>query len=152
MSNWRVWAWVAWAAFAAPASAEWFTLAGVEHNPDADYIQVDPTAMEFDEDKRRMPVRVSRGSETLSSDGLAHRSFSAIAEIDCRTGGAQYLSATWFAEPNFRGAVLAQRSFDGGDVRPMLLARIPGNPAERIVRAACRIKRAPAATTPAKGG
>ena len=130
--------------------AEWFTVSGTAGRDDSNYVQVDPGAIEVDGDIRKVPVRVSRASEFVSSDGVAHRSFNSQVRIDCGTRSARYLQATFYAQPHFVPPSVAERTFAEGDLRPMAFQGIAGRPAQRVIRAACGVR--VGASRPARSG
>ncbi len=120
--------------------AEWFTVSGTAGRDNSNYVQVDPAAIEVDGDIRKVPVRVSRASEFVSSDGVAHRSFDSQVQIDCGTRSARYLHATFYAQPHFMPPTVAEKTFGEGDLRPMAFQGIAGRPAQRVIRAACSVQ------------
>jgi hypothetical protein len=121
------------ALFAGPSvHAEWLTLTGSAGEAANSYVQVDPTSVVVDGSKRLVAVRISL-------DGLKFRSVTAKASVDCDARKARYVSATYFAQPNFVGEPIAVREFDETDVRPMKFDGLPGDLAGRTVNAACGV-------------
>ncbi|WP_431108821.1 surface-adhesin E family protein [Variovorax paradoxus] len=121
------------------AHAEWLTLTGSPGEAANTYVQVDPTSVVVDGSKRLVAVRISLAEPRAGHDGLKFRSVAAKASVDCEARKARYVSATYFAEPNFVGPPLAVREFEEGDVRPMNFAGLPGDLAGRTVNAACGV-------------
>ena len=128
------------ALFAGPSvHAEWLTLTGSAGEAANSYVQVDPTSVVVDGSKRLVAVRISLAEPRTSQDGLKFRSVTAKASVDCDARKARYVSATYFAQPNFVGEPIAVREFDESDVRPMKFDGLPGDLAGRTVNAACGV-------------
>lgn len=125
---------------AVPVQAEWFTVAGAAGDDQADYVQVDPATLRSEGDRRWLDVRVSRTTERTSTEGIRFRSFEGVAEVDCHTWSARYVSATFHAEPHFTGAPIAKLDFSPDRVRPMAFREISGDFSARVIRAACAAK------------
>lgn len=122
---------------AVSAQAEWFTVAGVAGDDQADYVQVDPATLRSEGDRRWLDVRVSRTAERTSTEGIRFRSFEGVAEVDCQAWSARYVSATFHAAPHFAGAPIARLDFSTDRIRPMAFRQISGDFSTRVIRAAC---------------
>ncbi len=121
----------------APAHAEWLTLGGSAGDAANSYVQVDPTSVVVDGGRRRMAVRISLAEPRTTREGIKYRSFSSEAGIDCQARSARYLSARYFAQPNFVGEPVAVKVFEEDDLRPMDFEGAPGDLAARTISAAC---------------
>lgn len=122
---------------ALPAQAEWLTLGGSPGDGGSSYVQVDPTSVVADGDRRRMAVRLSLAEPRRTREGIQYRSFSGEAGIDCQARTARYLSARYFAQPHFVGEPAAVKVFEDDDVRPMDFEGAAGDLAARTMNAAC---------------
>ncbi len=123
----------------AGARAEWLTLTGAAGDADSSYVQVDPTSVEVDAQRRNMAVRLSLAQPRTTKDGIRFRSFVSRVSVDCEARSARYVSATYYGQPNFVGEAIAVRTFDEDDIRPMAFAGAPGELAVRTVNAACSV-------------
>jgi hypothetical protein len=126
------------------AHADWFTVAGVAGDDREDYIQVDPTRVRFDGDRRLLDVRVSRVAPRISMDGVVFRSFEGVAEVDCKRSIARYVSATFYAAPHFTGPPITSLEYSENSLRPMAFREISGGFTARLIRAACVVQPGPA--------
>ena len=124
-------------ASAAHASSTWLTLVGDPHDPTADYIQFDPSALARDKGLPTLPVRVSRVRPRTSQEGIVFRSFEAVVAVHCKKRTARFVSASFYAEPDFKGKSFRTVVFEPSDIRPMAFREIKGEPTQRVVRAAC---------------
>lgn len=125
---------------AAQAEDNWLTLVGDPKDQTADYIQLDPSGLSRDRNRRVVPVRVSRAHARTSKEGIVFRSVEGVAAIDCVSGSARILKASFYAEANFKGTPIRVEIFKPGDVRPMAFRDVSGQPAQRVVRAACNTR------------
>jgi hypothetical protein len=136
------------------AHADWFTVAGVAGDDQEDYIQVDPTRIRFDGERRLLDVRVSRTKTRISMDGVVFRSFQGVAEVDCAQSTARYVSATFYAAPHFAGPPVTSIEYSEASRRPMAFRDISGGFAARLIRAACVVQQQalsdPARSTPSR--
>lgn len=119
-------------------SGDWLTVAGYPDDPSVDMVQIDPVPAAVQGDEVTMRIRVSRASERKSAQGTVFRSFEAQARIDCKLRSAYFVSASFYAEPNFQGTPFAAETYEGREKRPMAFRLIPGNPSQRIITAACK--------------
>jgi hypothetical protein len=124
----------------AGARAEWLTLAGSAGDAGNDYVQVDPTSVEAEGTHRIVKLRLSLAQPRTTRDGIMFRSFDAKVDADCAARNARYVSATYFAQPNFVGEPMAVRHFAEDDVRPMTLGGAPRELATRTINAACSVR------------
>ena len=106
---------------------------------ETDTVQVDPVAR--DTEPRVMGVRVSRSAPRISWDGVPYRSYVAEVEFDCTLRTARYLGITFFLEPLWQGAPVRTVDYRADDPRRMEFREIDPNPTQRIVSAACPLKR-----------
>lgn len=120
----------------AHAEENWLTLAGDPKEPKGDYIQLDPAALTRENDLRTLPLRVSGGYTRTSQDGIAYRSLTGIAEIDCQKRTAQIIRASYYAEPDFKGAPF-KTSEAGAEINPVTLRGLDADRAKQVIRAAC---------------
>ena len=122
---------------AAHALPTWLTLVGDPQDPTVDYIQFDPSGLARDKGLPTLPIRVSRVHPRTSHEGIVFRSFEAVIEVDCKTGAARFVRTSFYAEPDFKGTSFRTVVFAPSDPRPMAFREIKGEPAQRVVRAAC---------------
>lgn len=124
-------------ATAAHASTTWLTLVGDPQDPTMDYIQFDPNGLAHDKGVPTLPIRVSRVRPRTSQEGIVFRSFDAVVAVHCKKRTARFVSTSFYAEPHFKGTSFRTVVFDSSDIRPMAFREIKGEPAQRVVRAAC---------------
>ncbi|WP_422088561.1 surface-adhesin E family protein [Variovorax sp.] len=120
--------------------AEWLTLTGTPGDAASSYVQVDPAAIEVDGSHRIVALRMNMQTDRLNRDGVRFRSFQARAMVDCDARSARYVSASYFAQPNFVGDPVLVKQFEEGDVRPVTLPGAPPELAARTVNAACAVR------------
>ena len=126
-------------AFALAAhAAGWLTVAGYPDDPAVSVVQIDPVPVRTRGHEVVMRVRVSRDAERKSAQGTVFRSFVAEAAIDCKTRTAHFVTASFHAEPQFRGKPFHTETYEGREQRPMAFREMAGNPAGRIINAACK--------------
>ncbi|MDO8251851.1 MAG: hypothetical protein Q7T78_19345 [Rhodoferax sp.] len=125
---------------AAQAEGNWLTLVGDPKDQAADYIQLNPSGLSRDKNRRIVPVRVSRVHARTSKEGIVFRSFEGVAAIDCVSGSARILQASFYAEANFKGKPIRVEVFKPDDVRPLAFREVSGQPTQRVVRAACNTR------------
>ena len=121
----------------AHAAPTWLTLVGEPQDSTRDYIQFDPSGLSRDKGLPTLPIRVSRASPRTSKEGIVFRSFEAVVAVHCKQGTASFVEASFYAEPDFKGASFRTVVFDLSDNRPMAFREIKGEPAQRVIRAAC---------------
>ena len=119
------------------AQGAWFTVSGDPANATVDTVQVDPVPIGTTGDARTMHVRVSRSMERRNWDGDAYRSYESRVVFDCRGRRAEYVQASFYSEPLWRGVPFVHRDYSA-DPKPMLFRDAQPNPTARIIRAACR--------------
>jgi hypothetical protein len=125
---------------AAQAGDYWLTLVGDPKDQTADYIQLNPSGLSRDKNRRIVPVRVSRVHARTSKEGIVFRSFEGVAAIDCVSGSARILQASFYAEANFKGKPIRVEVFKPDDVRPLAFRGVSGQPTQRVVLAACNTR------------
>jgi hypothetical protein len=125
---------------AAQAEDNWLTLVGDPKDKMADYIQLNPSGLLRDKSMRIVPVRVSRVHARTSKDGIVFRSFEGLASIDCASGSARILQASFYTEAHFKGKPIRVKVFKPDDVRPLAFREVSGQPTQRVVRAACNTR------------
>jgi hypothetical protein len=119
------------------AQPTWFTIVGMPGDDANDYVQVDPSSVRAEGDRRLIDVRVSRAAPRTSTDGIVFRSFTGLAQVDCRQSTARYVSAVFHDAPHFLGTPIATRDYPPSEPRPMVFREIAGDYAARVIRAAC---------------
>lgn len=124
------------AASSAAAEINWFTVTGNPQRTDVDTIQVDPVALSRAAGTATMRVRVSRAAERTNWFGVPYRSYEGEVLFRCDVRQAEYLRATYFLEPLWRGPSHRVDDYKG-ERPPMRFKGVDPNPTERIVRAAC---------------
>ena len=124
-------------ASAGHASATWLTLVGDPQDATSDYIQFDPSGLVRDKGIPTLPVRVSRVRPRTSQEGIVFRSYEAVVAVHCKEKSARFMRASFYAESDFKGTAFRTVVFDPSDNRPMAFREIKGEPAQRVVRAAC---------------
>ncbi|MDA8454258.1 hypothetical protein M4R22_05740 [Acidovorax sp. GBBC 3334] len=125
-------------AAAAARPEEWLTIHGFPEVPDGDIVQINPTAQQW-QNQITVDLRVSRSSlRTSYSKGL-YRSYRGVALFDCAQRKGWYLSLQYFGEPLWQGPMTAQIDFKENEA-PVTFAGIAGDPAGKLIRAACRKK------------
>jgi hypothetical protein len=120
----------------AHAEETWLTLAGDPQEPKGDYIQLDPAALTRENDLRTLPLRVSGGYTRTSQDGIAYRSLTGIAAIDCQKRTARIVRASYYAEPEFKGAPF-KTSDAGAQINPVTLRGLDADRTKQLIHAAC---------------
>ena len=128
-------------AFQCVAEPSWLSIAGDSTQADADSIEIDAVPVLVKDNIRLMSVRVSRSKTRTSGDGIEFRSFQGLVEFDCQRKSARYTQAQFFREPLWRVPVRTV-TYAHDDVRPMAFRGFEPNPHDRIVRAACAMRRA----------
>ena len=117
-------------------AANWLTITGDADNPNADYVQVDPAVVEVGDGLKSLVVRVNHAAIKRTAEGVAFRSFEAPIVVDCRTKSAYYTESRAYKQPAFLGAPLGVQLFKPF-ARPVRFESLPGNPSERVIKAAC---------------
>lgn len=117
-------------------AANWLTITGDADNPNSDYVQVDPAVVEVGDGLKSLVVRVNHAANKLTDEGVAFRSFEAPIVVDCRTKSAYYTESRAYKQPAFHGAPLGVQLFKPF-ARPVRFESLPGNPSDRVIKAAC---------------
>lgn len=117
---------------------EWLTIHGFPELGESDLVQINPTVMPWQE-KVAVEVRVSRSSLRTNQRNVSYQSYEGMAVFDCVQRKGSYLSLRYYQEPNWRGPVTARADFKEHDA-PVVFAGIPGDPAGKLIRAACRAR------------
>lgn len=117
-------------------AANWLTITGDADNPNSDYVQVDPAVVEVGDGLKSLVVRVNHAAVKRTPEGVAFRSFEAPIVVDCRTKSAYYTESRAYKQPAFHGAPLGVQLFKPF-ARPVRFESLPGNPSERVIKAAC---------------
>ncbi|AVS61651.1 hypothetical protein C8241_07930 [Paracidovorax avenae] len=115
---------------------EWLTIHGFPEVPDGDLVQINPTAQQW-QDQIAVELRVSRSGMRMNYRNVPYRSYQGMAVFDCRRHKGWYLSLQYYQEPLWRGPVTARLDFKEHEA-PVTFAGMPGEPADKLVRAACR--------------
>lgn len=115
---------------------EWLTIHGFPELGESDLVQINPTVLPWQE-KVAVEVRVSRSAMRTNQRNVAYQSYEGMAVFDCVQRKGWYLSLRYYQQPNWRGPVTARAEF-GEHEAPVMFAGIPGDPAGKLVRAACR--------------
>ncbi len=115
---------------------EWLTIHGFPEVPDGDLVQINPTAQQW-QDQIAVDLRVSRSGMRMNYRNVPYRSYQGMAVFDCRRHKGWYLSLQYYQEPLWRGPVTARLDFKEHEA-PVTFAGMPGEPADKLVRAACR--------------
>lgn len=116
--------------------AEWLTLVGIAE-PESDYVQVEVDTVRSLGDSRELTVRVNRSKNVQGVGGISYRSFEGTVSVDCLRRRARYVRGSYFSAPELGGVLLAERHFSKQDDVPLRFAGFGGNPASRVIRAAC---------------
>ncbi|MEJ8826309.1 surface-adhesin E family protein [Variovorax humicola] len=137
VKRWLVW--ILWSGMAlhARAGTDWFTVVGDPKDPNANTVQIDPEAAVMQGARKNMYMRVSRSTRRLNWESLAYRSYEARVAFDCREKKAEYMIATFYPDPLWRGLPAITTDY-ADQPKPMELRDFDPNPTERIIRAACR--------------
>lgn len=117
-------------------AANWLTITGDADNPNSDYVQVDPAVVEVGDGLKSLVVRVNHAAVKRTPEGVAFRSFEAPIVVDCRTKSAYYTESRAYKQPAFSGAPLGVQLFKPF-ASPVRFESLPGNPSERVIKAAC---------------
>jgi hypothetical protein len=117
---------------------EWLTIHGFPELGESDLVQINPTVMPWQE-KVAVEVRVSRSSLRTNQRNVSYQSYEGMAVFDCVQRKGSYLSLRYYQEPNWKGPVTARAEFKEHDA-PVVFAGIPGDPAGKLIRAACRAR------------
>lgn len=123
---------------ATSARAEWLTITGTPPDPTSDYLQVEPASIRSDDSGVEVSLRVNRSGPRMNKDGITFRSYEAGALIDCSQRSARYTSATFYAAANFGDPVVAVKSYDQDQVRPVAFWGMPARFVHRLIDAACK--------------
>lgn len=115
---------------------EWLTIHGFPELGESDLVQINPTVLPWQE-KVAVEVRVSRSAMRTNQRNVAYQSYEGMAVFDCVQRKGSYLSLRYYQEPNWRGPVTARAEFKEHEA-PVMFAGIPGDPAGKLMRAACR--------------
>jgi len=119
--------------------AEWFTLSDKADRPD-ERVQVDPTSITTNGQTRTVQLRVSRNSALRAANGALFRAYEGTASVDCIARIASYDRLAYYARGDFTGTPVYQRSFGPQELRPAALDSLRPELAERVMRAACRVR------------
>ncbi|WP_415267972.1 surface-adhesin E family protein [Acidovorax sacchari] len=120
----------------ASRAGEWLTIHGFPEVPDGDLVQINPTAQHW-QDQVAVDLRVSRSGMRINYRNVPYRSYQGMAVFDCVRRKGWYLSLQYYQEPLWRGPVTARLDFKEHEA-PVTFAGMPGEPADKLVRAACR--------------
>ena len=101
-------------------------------------IEVDPTPLSINGQKRVMRVRVSRSADRVSWYDVPYRSYMSEVMFDCATNSARYLSIDYYAQPFWTGEPSRRAVFGADDYRAMRFLDVEPNPYQVIIRAACQ--------------
>ncbi len=115
---------------------EWLTIHGFPEVPDGDLVQINPTAQQW-QDQIAVDLRVSRSGMRLNYRNVPYRSYQGMAVFDCVRRKGWYLSLQYYQEPLWQGPVTARLDFKEHEAA-VTFAGMPGEPADKLVRAACR--------------
>lgn len=121
---------------AAAAQDEWLTIHGFPDQPQGDLIQVSPTPVPW-QDRFTIDIRASRSTLRDGYHQFPYRSFKAVAVIDCSSRKGWYLTIQYFTQPMWQGPTSGPREFKENEA-PVAFNGIPGEPARRLVAAACK--------------
>jgi len=128
------------AAAATRASAQdWFTVAGYPEIAGSDVVQISPALSHWN-GQVTLEVRATRRADRTSYSGIPYRSYSGMAVVDCESTKGWFLTLTYYGEPNWQGQASKMASFKP-DQAPMAFTDIPGEPAMKVIRAACAAAR-----------
>lgn len=121
------------------AAQDWFTISGYPELPDSDVVQISPTLSTW-QHQVTLEVRTTRKTERAGYGGVRYRSYSGMAVVDCDLGKGWFLTLTFFSQTGWQGEPIKTVNYRG-DEAPMVFSDIPGNPAEKLIRAACAASR-----------
>jgi len=118
---------------------DWFTIAGYPELPDSDVVQISPTLSTW-QHQVTLEVRTTRKTERTGYGGVRYRSYSGMAVVDCDSTKGWFLTLTFFAQTNWQGEPVKAMTYRA-DEAPMVFNDISGNPADKLIRAACAASR-----------
>ena len=117
---------------------EWLTVYGDPLQLEADRIEIRLASLSRT-DQLAVEARVSRSTPRNAYGGGKYRSHHSLAVIDCDTQAGWYTHMKFYGLPAWKGAVTMTRTFAPGSA-PVAFNDIPSE-AERLVRAACRLRK-----------
>ncbi len=119
---------------------EWFTVYGDPERTAQDLIQIRPGSLaHLEGDLLSVDVRITRSMVREAYGGGAYRAHSSTVAVDCEGRRAWYTRMKFYGEPGWSGPVRMERSFKR-DEAPLVFKDIPDQ-ADRLIRAACRLRR-----------
>ncbi|MFD2297815.1 hypothetical protein QRO11_15090 [Paracidovorax citrulli] len=130
------------AALSLPSGADggWFTVYGDPAQSERDLIQIRPASIaHLEGDLISVEVRVTRESPREAYGGGQYRGHQSVVAVDCPRREAWYTRMRFYTQPGWAGPVEMERSFRQGEA-PVKFNAIPDQ-ADRLVRAACRLRR-----------
>ena len=116
----------------------WFNIMGDTTDSHVNTIEVNPTPVSIDKQKRILRVRVSRSADRISWSGIPYRSYVSEVLFDCATNSTRYLSIDYYRQPFWQGTPDRRLIFAADDVRAMRFLDVEPNPHHVIIRAACQ--------------
>lgn len=129
-------AWYGGYAQAQAPAEEWLTIHGFPEQTQGDLIQVNPTPVPW-QDRFTIDIRTSRSTLRDGYHRHPYRSFKAVAVIDCTTRKGWYLTIRYFNQPMWQGPSSDKKEFRENEA-PVAFNGIPGEPARKLVDAACK--------------
>ncbi|MBF9264187.1 surface-adhesin E family protein [Paracidovorax cattleyae] len=122
------------------ADGGWFTVYGDPVQSERDLIQIRPASIaHLEGDLISVEVRVTRDTLREAYGGGQYRGHQSLAVVDCAQREAWYTRMRFYAQPGWNGAASTERTFRQGEA-PVTFKAIPDQ-ADRLVRAACRLRR-----------
>ena len=119
------------------ANSNWLTIVGNPLDPAAATIDIDPTGITPQGERRTMMLRVSRPQERVSTDGVAFRSYLATVEFDCVQRTARFLTVDFYQQSAWQGKPHKSMVYGPTQIRPLAFRFFEPNPLEKLVQAAC---------------
>lgn len=120
------------------AETSWFTVTGDPANPAVSTVEVDPTPVSVQEERRSMRIRVSRSTQRTSWDGVPYRSYVSTVLFDCTSNTARYVSLEFYRAPLWQGKSHSTAVYTQDQPRAMQFRDVTPNPTERLIKAACQ--------------
>ena len=127
----------------ASASSNWLTIMGNPLDPAVATIEIDPTQLSPQGERRTMMLRVSRPQQRISTDGVAFRSYLANVEFDCVQRNARFISVDFYELSGWQGKPHKSMAYGPAQIRPLAFRYFEPNPLEKLVQAACPNANAP---------
>ena len=121
------------------ATTNWLTLVGNPRDAAVSTIEVYALPVVVSDNLRSLDIRVNRDQQSLSSEGIPFRSYSATILVDCYENKARFTTAAFYMTPLWEGTPHKIASWSAAQVRPVLFRNFDPNPRDKIIRAACRI-------------